>query len=343
MKIRSALPIIGHSPRVFQPLQTANRQLRPWVLSVLDTAAVSFLFSQQNAPCQPPFLLWGWTSPAAQTVKKPPAVQETQVRSLGGEDPLEEGTATRSSVPAWRIPWTEEPGGLPSTELQEWDTTERLTLSTNSAVTWREILFYYVHLMIFQLEDCIYNIALVSAIHQHESDNENMARWINLQIKPDGSPMCWCHETRPCFLFLILFSFNMTQNHLKILLAEGGKRVILISVFASNGKAYACWDAKPLSQSTTVPTVARQAPVSMGCPRQEDWSGWPCPPAGDLPDPGNQPASLLFPALQAHSLPLSHRGSPRDESDHTSTLFSFLQTRRAHLTLIQSSFSSSPA
>ena len=38
--------------------------------------------------------------------------QEMQVGSLGGEDPLEEGTATHSSILAWRIPWTEEPGGL---------------------------------------------------------------------------------------------------------------------------------------------------------------------------------------------------------------------------------------
>ena len=38
--------------------------------------------------------------------------QETQVQSLGREDPLEEGTATHSSILAWRIPWTEEPGGL---------------------------------------------------------------------------------------------------------------------------------------------------------------------------------------------------------------------------------------
>ena len=40
--------------------------------------------------------------------------QETQVRSLGGEDPLEEETATHSSILAWEIPWTEEPGGLQS-------------------------------------------------------------------------------------------------------------------------------------------------------------------------------------------------------------------------------------
>ena len=51
-------------------------------------------------------------------VKNLPAVQETQVQSLGQEDLLEEGTATHSSVLAWRIPWTEEPGGLQSVGLQ---------------------------------------------------------------------------------------------------------------------------------------------------------------------------------------------------------------------------------
>ena len=50
----------------------------------------------------------------AQTVKSLPAVQETRVRSLGGEDPLEEGMATHSSILAWKIPWMEEPGGLQS-------------------------------------------------------------------------------------------------------------------------------------------------------------------------------------------------------------------------------------
>ena len=48
----------------------------------------------------------------AQTVKNPPAMPETQVRSLGREDPLEEGIATQPSILAWRIPWTDEPGGL---------------------------------------------------------------------------------------------------------------------------------------------------------------------------------------------------------------------------------------
>ena len=51
-------------------------------------------------------------------VKNLPATQETWVQSLGQEDPLQKGMATHSSIPAWRIPWTEEPGGLQSMEFK---------------------------------------------------------------------------------------------------------------------------------------------------------------------------------------------------------------------------------
>ena len=50
----------------------------------------------------------------AQTIKNLPAIQETQVRSLGQEDPLEKEMATHSSILAWKIPWVEELGGLQS-------------------------------------------------------------------------------------------------------------------------------------------------------------------------------------------------------------------------------------
>ena len=55
----------------------------------------------------------------AQMVKNLPALQETQVRSLGREDPLEKEMVTHSSSLAWRIPWTEESGGLQSMESQK--------------------------------------------------------------------------------------------------------------------------------------------------------------------------------------------------------------------------------
>jgi len=70
-----------------------------------------------------PFIMWDfclpfllpiilWTSLVVKMVKNPPAMRETGVQSLGQEDSLEEGMATHSSTLAWRIPWTEEPGGL---------------------------------------------------------------------------------------------------------------------------------------------------------------------------------------------------------------------------------------
>ena len=71
-----------------------------------------------------------WSSLVAQLVKNLPAVQETRLRSLGREDPLEKEMATHSSTVARKIPWTEEPGGLQSVGSQESDTTERLNQQT---------------------------------------------------------------------------------------------------------------------------------------------------------------------------------------------------------------------
>ena len=66
----------------------------------------------------------------SQMVKNLPAMREAWVRSLGWEDPLEEEMATHSSILAWRIPWTEEPGGLQSMGSQS-DTTQRPSTSTH--------------------------------------------------------------------------------------------------------------------------------------------------------------------------------------------------------------------
>ena len=68
-------------------------------------------------------------------VKNPPAKQETQVQSLGGEDPLEKEMATYSRILAWEIPWTEELGGLQSVGLQKSQT----QLSNNRRTTKKQI------------------------------------------------------------------------------------------------------------------------------------------------------------------------------------------------------------
>ena len=62
----------------------------------------------------------------------------------------------------------------------------------------------------------------------------------------------------------------------------------------------------------TLWTAAHQAPLSLGFSRQEYWSGLPCPPPGDLPNPGIEPTSPASSALQVDSLPLSHQGSPAE-------------------------------
>ena len=70
---------------------------------------------------------------------------------------------------------------------------------------------------------------------------------------------------------------------------------------------YSCWVVS--DSSATLWTVACQAPLSMGFPRQGYWGGLPFPTPGDLPDLGIEPTSLVSPALAGNSLPLSHLGS----------------------------------
>ena len=70
--------------------------------------------------------IYSMASLIAQSVKNLPAVHETWVEFLGWEDPLEKEMATHSSILAWRIPWTEEPGGLQSMGSQKSDMTQQL-------------------------------------------------------------------------------------------------------------------------------------------------------------------------------------------------------------------------
>ena len=97
-------------------------------------------------------LLSKMDSLVAQMVKNPPAMQDIWVQSLGQEDPLEKGMATYYSVLAWRIPWTEEPGGLESMGSQrswhDW-VTNTFTLATFRV---KQIALLYVVGLIWSLE-----------------------------------------------------------------------------------------------------------------------------------------------------------------------------------------------
>ena len=79
----------------------------------------SKLASNHFLMCSPQSGSLLWASQVAQRLKHLPAMRETWVRSLGREDPLEKEMATHSSILAWRIPWTEESGGLQSTGLKD--------------------------------------------------------------------------------------------------------------------------------------------------------------------------------------------------------------------------------
>ena len=83
---------------------------------VTDYFAVCLVAKSCPTLCDPMDYITGF--PSGSEVKKPPAMQEVQVWSLGQADPLAEGMASHSSILAWKIPWTEEPGRLQSIELQ---------------------------------------------------------------------------------------------------------------------------------------------------------------------------------------------------------------------------------
>ena len=108
---------------IFLPFHSAHGVLKARISSSCVPKLRSCMFESAycKAPNQGKYLdkcYNVWASLVAQRLKRLPAMQETWVRSLGWEDPLEKEMATHSSILAWRIPWTEEPGGLQSTGSQ---------------------------------------------------------------------------------------------------------------------------------------------------------------------------------------------------------------------------------
>ena len=132
-------------------------------------------------------------------VKNLPAIWETWVQSLSWEDPLEEGIAIHSSVPAWRIPWTEEPGGLQPMELQrvghDWET------DNSTGVTWTLIwniyLNIYLSIYLKLLRKWCLCILKESLLYKDKYGNIygwNYGVWHLLQSNPAGSAVI--NETR---------------------------------------------------------------------------------------------------------------------------------------------------
>ena len=103
----------------------------------------------------------------AQTVRKLPAMQNTQVRSLGQEDPLEKGMATHSSILAWRIPRIDEPGGLQSMALQRvWHNWKTFTS-----------LYTYMHMYITNPLKNYNNFYMYVCVYTHTHKKKMYLAW----------------------------------------------------------------------------------------------------------------------------------------------------------------------
>ena len=155
--------------------------------------------------------------------------------------------ATHSSILAWRIPRTEEPGGLLFMWSQESDTTTLTRTVIKAACSWRQ------------------NRQKNGA--RQKARKETPAHTFSDYEKRGKARIC-----------------NGEKNTVSSISCVGKSEQLHVERVRHYVSVLSCSVA---SDSVTLWTVARQAPLSVGFSRQENWSGLPCPPPGDLPHPGN--------------------------------------------------------
>ena len=123
-EVKEGVLLPGREERLIRQLKisTLNTacQADPWEILVKVKYIHTYIYEKEEG------------FPGGSVVKNLPAIQETEVQSLGREDPLEEGMATHSSTLAWRIPWTEEPGRLQSIGLHTVGRTRLKQLNSSS-------------------------------------------------------------------------------------------------------------------------------------------------------------------------------------------------------------------
>ena len=172
-----------------------------------------------------------------------------------------------SSTLAWKIPWTEEPGGLQSPV-----TTSQIWLSDFTFT-------FHFH-----------------ALEKEMATHSSVVAWrIPGTGEPGGLPSMGSHRVRHDWSDLAAAA----AGNLYILCPHRMHTCMCVLSSFSHVQLF-----------VTLWTVDRQAPLSMGFCRQEYWSGLPCPPPGNLPNIGIEPAYPVSPSLQVDSLPLSYQGSP---------------------------------
>ena len=112
-----------------------------------------------------------------------------------------------------------------------------------------------------------------------------------------------------CFLYFQLFIWGMFILEM-LLEVRYTREPCACSLTPGPSEGVVCAKLLQSCPFPTLWTATLQAPLSMGFSRQGYWSGLPCPPPGDVPNPGVEPTSPVTPALQVDSLPLSLQGSP---------------------------------
>ena len=135
--------------------------------------------------------------------------------------------------------------------------------------------------------------------HRLSASNSSPDRWFQSQERTSLSP---CDPRVNNFSWIKLALKNAFSSS-----APLPQQVRCAQCLLTNIQGSTC---SVVSDSTAPWTVTRQIPLSVGFSRQEYWSGLPCPPPGDLPDPGIKTPSSAAPALQADSFPLCHLGNP---------------------------------
>ena len=198
-----------------------------------------------------------------QMVKRLPTMPETWVQSLGWEDLLEKEMATHSSILAWKIPWTEEPGRLSPWGRRvghDWVTSlsvKKPFESWGDFLNWKKIIKKIIQILIFNLHlsSFLYNF-LILKIKCAATAAKSLQSCLTLcdptDGSPPGSPVPGILQSRTLEWVAISFS-NAWKWKVKV------KLLSRVQLF------------------TTPWTVAHQVPPSMEFPRPEDWRGVPLP------------------------------------------------------------------
>ena len=248
----------------------------------------------------------------AQMVRNLPAMQETWIQSLGGEDLLEKGMATHSSILGWRISWKEEPGRLKSTRSwrvgHNWATN---TFWELRAGNWLWFVWDPAKRIWHSWGPLLWPQTPASSLKGRLSERSGISShpgyhcfigviWMKAQGKEHNNGICshlrqkgWNHA----FLFRIWLVFN-SCIYLEIYLTFSPRFACMISHFGCIWLFVTPW------------TVDCHAPLFMGLPRHEYWSRLPFPSPGDLLDPGIKPTFLISPHWQEGSLPLTWSVKP---------------------------------